>query len=203
MPIRPLVQIPQDQSSYGHAHESENFDSEGRQQPADLPVFPLLENDFKPAVAGSVPQQHRSFSREEFAVFRCYPLTDLADQVFIGDSVDLNVVGLIEMFFRIEDFRGPAVVVGEKQKPFAGLVEPPHRGKPGKFLTPEAIINGLPPPFVGRGYDQRAGLVEHDINFSRRGDGPAVHFEAVPVQIHSGFRIPDYDSIKPDFSIPD
>jgi len=103
----------------------------------------------------------------------------------------------------IKDIRGPAVVVGEKQEAFARLVEPPHRGKPGEISIHEAVINGFPPFFVGRGHDQPAGLVEHEINFSCRGDRPAIRFEAVQVHIQTRFRVPDYGPVQLDPSLPD
>jgi len=152
---------------------------------------------------GSVPQNCGFSGQEEFPFFGTFPFPDATDQIFVDDPIDLNVVYLFQMRFRIEDSRGPAVIVGEKQETFAGLVEPPHCGKPGKFLTLEAVVNGLSSFFVGRGYDQPARFVEHDIDFGRRGDGPAIHFEAIPVQIYPPFRIPGYDSIKPDLPIPD
>jgi len=68
----------------------------------------------------------------------------LTKDAFIDNPVNLNMVGLGDVRPRVENGRGPAGVVGEKQQAFACLVETPNRGEPGEISSGEAAINGFP-----------------------------------------------------------
>jgi hypothetical protein len=62
--------------------QSENLDAEGRQQPADLPVLSLIENDLKPAVAGSTAQNLHSLGKKKLPIRSGCPCFDSADYYY-------------------------------------------------------------------------------------------------------------------------
>src|SRR4051812_43179210 len=72
----------------------------------------------------------------------------------------------------------PFGIVGQQQEAFAGFVEATDWGEPGKRLIQERV-DGIASFFVGRGRDQAAGLVHHQVDLLWRGEDGVVDEDSV------------------------
>lgn len=94
----------------------------GFTQTANVTVAAFIQQDFQPGVLFAFAQQGGAFGGEE-AVFGAGSGFELAQQRGIGNTVDLNMVGFVQMTGGIGDAVCPGGVIGEKQQAFAGLIE--------------------------------------------------------------------------------
>ena len=154
MPIRPFGQTPQLQRSYSHVPQSENLDAEGRQQPADLPVLSLIENDLKPAVR--VPRRRIVTLLEK----RNSPFAAVVPVLIrrIGTTPTNSVYGAMQDGYYVER-------VDQKISPR------PSFPKRGITISPKGGIRGIL-RIVGVELDfyRRSGQLERDMSF-RHGFG--------------------------------
>src|SRR5579859_172023 len=103
------------------------------------------------------------------------------------------------MRFRRGDPGGPLGVVGEKEQPFAGFVEPAHGGDPGK-LGVEKFVNRVAAFFIRGGSDNAPRLVQQQIDFLVRSDWLAIDFNAVLTEPYGSFWIAPHHTVDANFS---
>jgi hypothetical protein len=94
----------------------------GFTQATNMTVAAFIQQDLQPGILFTFAQQRSAFGREE-AVFGRDAGLELAQQRRVGDAVDLDMVGFVEMSGGVGDGIGPGGIVGEQQQALAGLVE--------------------------------------------------------------------------------
>ena len=133
--------------------------------PPDLPVFPFAENEI---VMACSPRKDR-FRPEPLAALGHPFAGQLPDRARIQLARQAHPVGLFHFIPRMGQVRHKIAVVGKQDQPLAVLVQPSGRDQPHLFCLRDQVHRFA----CGVAVFQRAhiapGLVQHDIQFLRRG----------------------------------
>src|SRR5579859_4891733 len=198
-----LWQPAERQRAHGNPHEAQNRHLESGQQSPYLPVPSFIEHDLEPCIASAGSDTAGGFRGQPLAVNDGAAL-EIRQQRGVGYAVHLHVVCFFGAGGRVGDSCGPRGIVAEQQKTLAGSVQPPHRRKPRQGGAFEASVNGVPAPFVVRGWDEASWLVQHDHEARGRSGLVAVDGDEVPTLDHWKLGVADLIAVDayPPFAYP-
>ena len=110
----PFGKISQNQIADRHANQTQHADILGCKQTSNVPVAPFVEHDFEPRILFARAQQRYTLGCELFAV-----VIDTAqhpvEHQWIGNGINLHVIGLVHVMTRISKPCSPPTVVAEQQ----------------------------------------------------------------------------------------
>lgn len=168
-----LGQIPECDAADGDADEAQDLDVEGFKEAADVAVAALVEDQFEPGVFFAGAEEGGALGGEE-AFGGWHAVLQGGQQGVIGQLVDLDVVGFVEMAGWVGDGTGPGGVVGEEEEALAGLVEAADGSEVGVGNAVEAGEDVGAAFFVRGGGDETPGFVEHQEDGGSDRDEPAI-----------------------------
>ena len=96
------------------------------QHAANFPILPLAQNDAQPG-AFALPLQPFHLSGADVAVAEPDTFQKLPNVCRRGKTRHLNEVSFFDAKARVHQPIGQVAIVGQKQEPFAGLINPAHR----------------------------------------------------------------------------
>jgi len=161
---------------------------EGFEEAADVAVAAFVEDDFKPGVFFAFAEDGGAFGGER-AVVGVDAGFEGGEEGGIGEAVDLDVVGFVEVAGGVGDGVGPGGVVGEEEQAFTGLVEAADGGEVGVGGVGEAGEDGGAAFFVGGGGDEASGFIEDEVNRWSDGDEFAVDGDNLALELHWEFGV--------------
>jgi hypothetical protein len=128
-----------------------------REQPFDLPIFPLPQHDRQPAI-GALTAIDRRFGRPVANAVDCLRPGKIRDQALINFAVDADTIRpgklLRGMFEKTREF----TVIGEQEKTFAIDIKASNRNQARK-MPRQVRKNGRAALRIARGRNQSRGLV--------------------------------------------
>jgi len=151
-----------------------------REQPLDLPIFPLAQHDRQPAI-GALAMIDRRFGRPVANAVDHLRPGKVRNQALVDFAVDANAVRsdklLHGMFEKTREF----AVIGEQEKTLGIDIKASDRNQAGQMLR-KIRKNGWASLWIARGRNQSSGLVvEPEPRRRCPGDRLAIEGDAVVI----------------------
>ena len=141
--------------------------------------------------------------RPRASVLQPHAFEEPFDLLLGRNAVDLGQVGAPHAKARVHQQVSEIAVVGDDQRAFHVVVEPPHRVDAlGDLL--EIRLDRLPPLGIAQGGDHPGRLVEQVVHLVLRlADGAAIHRDHVLVQIRLAPQLADDLAVDGDLALLD
>jgi hypothetical protein len=174
----------------------------GVEQAPDLAIPALAENDLKPCgtPAGT---EYTGRPRDETLTVEHHAGLQPLQHCLIRQTVDLDVVDLLDVRRGIQHTLRPACVVDHEQQAFARFVEPSHGRNERKIEPFKAVVHGRPLVRIVTGRDQSSRFVQHQVHLALGHDRLAIDGDAGACRIDTGCRVTDNPTVDAHASLRD